>query len=132
MTAADDNLECLRAVYSQWERGNFQAGGELFANDIVYEPIADGRESFVGREAVNQQMREFLSQWSEFRVEARDFVQAGDLVVVTERQLGTGKSSGIAIEMAAFAVWTFRDGVVVRVRWETDRALAFGAAGVQE
>jgi hypothetical protein len=28
---AQDNIRRLRAVYDEWAKGNFQAGGELFA-----------------------------------------------------------------------------------------------------
>ena len=128
-----ENVERLRAVYSEWGRGNFSAGGELLASDVVYEPMAEGRQSYVGREAVAEQMREFLAQWSEFRVEAQEFEEVGDeVVLVTERQHGRGKSSGITTEMTDFAVWTFWQGLVVRVRWETDRDEALEAAGLSE
>jgi ketosteroid isomerase-like protein len=126
------NVEQLRALYLEWAQGNFRSGRELFAEDVIYEPMAEGRESYRGREAVSGHMREFLSQWSEFRVEARDLLDAGDVVLVTERQYGKGRTSGIATEMTDFAVWTFRDGVVVRVRWEADRAAALEAAGLSE
>jgi ketosteroid isomerase-like protein len=66
---------------------------------------------------------------SEFRIEAQEFVEVGEAVLVTERQYGKGQSSGIETEMTFYAAWTFRDGLVVRIRWETDRARALEAAG---
>jgi ketosteroid isomerase-like protein len=123
-----ENVDRLRAVYSEWAEGNFRAGGELLARDIVYEPMSDGRETYRGREAVERQMRDFLAQWSEFRVEAQEFVEVGEAVLVTERQYGKGRSSDIQVEMTFYTAWTFRDGLVVRVRWESDRAEALKAA----
>ena len=127
-----ENVERLRGVYSEWAKGDFRAGGELLARDVVFEPMSDGREAYHGRGAVESQMREFLAQWSEFRVEAQDFVEVGEAVLVTERQYGKGKSSGIETDATFYAVWIFRDGRVVRVRWETDHAKAFEAAGLSE
>jgi ketosteroid isomerase-like protein len=129
---SQEKIERLRALYSGWAQGNFRAGGELLAPDVIFEPMSDGHEAYIGREAVAEQMREFLAQWSEFRVEAQEMVEVGETVLVTERQYGKGKSSGIETEMTFYAVWTFRDGLAVRIRWESDRARALEAAGLEE
>jgi ketosteroid isomerase-like protein len=124
---SQENVERLRDVYSAWAKGDFRAGGELLAPDVVFEPMSDGRQAYRGRGAVENQMREFLAQWSEFRVEAHDFEEVGDAVLVTERQYGKGKGSGIETEGTFYAVWIFHDGRVIRVKWETDRAKALGS-----
>jgi ketosteroid isomerase-like protein len=121
---SEENVTRLRALYDDMGRGTFNTAGDLIADDIVYEPVGDGREAYVGRDAFGAQFREFLGQWSEFRIEALDFEDLGDAVLVTERQSGTGRASGIEAQMTFFAVWTFRDGVVVRARWDTNRASA--------
>lgn len=77
-------------------------------------------------------MRGFLAQWSDCRIEGEAFVEVGDTILVTERQHATGKSSGIETAMTAYCVWTFRDGLVVRARWEIDRAIALEAVGLSE
>src|SRR6476659_4333198 len=128
---SQENVERLQAVYSEWARGNFRPGGQLFAPDVAFEALTDGRAA-IGRDAVEGYMREFLAHWTEFRIEAEDFVEAGEAILVTERQHGTGKSSGVDAEMTVYSVWTFRDGVVVRVRWEIDRASPLEAAGLSE
>jgi ketosteroid isomerase-like protein len=129
---SQENVERLRAVYSEWAQGNFQAGRELFADDVVFEPMSDGRKAYVGPEAVADQMRDFFAQWSEFTIEAQEFAEVGEAVLVTERQYGKGKSSGIETEMTFYSAWIFRDGLVVRALWETDRARALEAAGLRE
>ena len=121
-------VERLRAVYAEWARGNLRAGGELFADDILFEPLSDGRSVYVGREAVARQMREFLAQWSDFRIEAAELAEVGDAVVVTERQRARGSSSGIETEMTFYAVWIFREDLVARVRWESERETALELA----
>lgn len=123
-----ENVERLRAVYSEWARGNMRAGGELFAPEVLFEPASDGRASALGRESVEAYMRDFLAQWSKFRIDAEEFVEIGETIVVTEHQHGTGKISGLSTEQIFYSVWTFRDGRVVRARWEADRARALEAA----
>ena len=125
---SDDDLEAVRGVYAAFAKGDLAAATELFADDILFEPMSDGRQAFVGLEAVGRQMREFLSHWEDFRVEAEEFRRVGDSIVVTERQRGRGKASGVETESTFYAVWTFRGGSAVRVRWETDEAAALSAA----
>jgi ketosteroid isomerase-like protein len=129
---SQENVERLRAMYGEWARGNFRAGGELFSPEAVFETITDGRSAAIGADAIEGYMREFLAQWSEFRIAAEEFVEVGETVLVTERQHGTGKSSGAETEMTAYSAWTFCDGLVDRVRWRTDRASALEAAGLPE
>jgi ketosteroid isomerase-like protein len=131
-----ENVERLRVVYAEWAKGNFRAGRELFAPDVSFEQGADGRAA-LGRDAIEGYMRDFLAQWSEFRIDAEDFVQAGETgasetILVTERQHGTGKSSGIGTEQTVYAVWTFRDNLVIRVRWDMNREDVLEAAGLSE
>jgi ketosteroid isomerase-like protein len=126
---SEENVERLRSIYAEWALGNVKVGADLYAPDAVFEPIADGRES-LDRAGFERFMREFLAQWDGFESEAEDFRDLGDKVLVTERQRATGKSSGIEIDMTAYAIWTFRDGLVARVRWEIDWERAEEAAGL--
>ena len=70
---SQENVEKLRPVYREWARGNLRAGRELFAPDVRYEAEAPGQGPVIGTEAIENQMREFLAQWSEFRIEAEAF-----------------------------------------------------------
>ena len=116
----ESNRERLEELYREWAKGNFRAGTELFAPDISFETVSDGLEA-IGREGIAGFMREFLAVWNDFRIEAAEIEDRGDEVIVTERQSGTGKASGIAMDQTNYAIWTFRDGLVVRIRWTFDR-----------
>jgi ketosteroid isomerase-like protein len=115
---AQSNRARIEAVYREWAQGNFRAGGKLFSPDVAFEALSDGR-SAIGRDAIAGYMPEFLGQWSEFRIAAELIEERGDQVVVTERQRGTGRARGIELDMTSYAVWTFRNAEVVRVRWST-------------
>jgi ketosteroid isomerase-like protein len=126
----EENIERLKAVYAEWAKGNLAAAWELYAPDISYEPISDGLEAFP-LEEIQDVTREFLAQWKDFRVEAEEFEQVGDTILVTERQGGVGRSSGIEIYQTDYAAWTFRDGLVTRLRWRMDRDAALGAPSAE-
>jgi ketosteroid isomerase-like protein len=129
---SEEIVERLRAVYTEWAKGNFRAGGELFAPDAVLEQIAEPGSVYRGRDAIADYIREFLAQWSEFRIEAEEVIDAGVVVIVAERQYATGKASGVETETTFYSVWTFDNGLVVKVRRELDRESALEAAGLSE
>jgi ketosteroid isomerase-like protein len=128
---AEDDLLALRQLYEEFANGNFGKGSELFAPDVVFEPSPE-RSAIHGLESIIAYMRDFLAQWSDYRVEAQEFIEAGDSIVVTERQYATGEWSAIETVKSFYAVWTFRDGLVAHVRWDDDRDTALAAAGLAE
>ena len=134
---SQENVERLRALYVEWARGDFRRG-DLFADDWEFAPWrAVGDWPARGKDAATKQFREFLSEWRGFRIIAEDFndlgvTPEGDVVLVTERQYGTGRGSGVAVDATFYAIWTFRDERVTSARWYTDRTKALEAAGLSE
>jgi ketosteroid isomerase-like protein len=126
---SEENIARLRAVYDDWGKGNLKPGGEIYAHDASFQPIADGRE-VLDLEGFRRFMHEFLAQWEGFAMEATDFRDLGDTVLVTEHQRARGKRSGIEMEQTNYAVWKFRDGLVISVRWEIELEAAERAAGI--
>ena len=49
-------------------------------------------------------------------------------MVVVARERGRGKGSGIAVDVHTGAVWSFRDGMVVKVQLYEEPEQAFEAA----
>src|ERR1700751_1369868 len=123
------NVATLRAVYDEWAKGNLRPGDEIYAPDVVFRPLIEGRQT-LDRTGFEGFMREFLEQWDGFTIEAEDFLDLGSTVLVTERQRATGKTSGIETEQVFYVVCTFRDGLVVGARWEADLGEAREAAGL--
>jgi ketosteroid isomerase-like protein len=134
---SDENVESLRRLYADWERGDFGAGWDLFASDVFFDPGSPGDKPVLGLERVVAHFRDFLSQCESFRVVPQDFSAAGrtdagdEVVLVTERQYGTGSVSRVPIDQTFYAAWTFRAGIVVAVSWKTQRKTALEAAGLQ-
>ncbi len=131
-----ENVEVVREVYDEWALGNMRAGVELFDASVAFEsfmPDADERVSVTGVEEVELFMREFLAQWRDFRIVGDEFLPAGDdMVFVAGHQTATGRESGIAVNDSLHSVWTFRQGVVVRLLFDRDRREALDAAGLPE
>ena len=129
-------MEAVRRIYSEWQRGNFAEGPDLFDPEILFESVMpDSSERIVanGPEGIEAFMRDFLTQWRDYRMIGEDFRQLGDDTVLVEgRQAGIGRRSGVSVEVPIYSVWTLRDGKVTRLIVEFDRQKALEAAGLRE
>lgn len=116
------DLEKLETLYEGWARGDYSRA-DLFHPDMkvesfgMGEPIeADSYDGFV------EVMRDWLAAWERpIRIDAEEFVQSGDRILVFVRWSGRGKGSGAQIEADGAHLWTFRDGLVVHYRVYRDR-----------
>ncbi len=130
-----ENLEVVRRIYEQWEKGNFHAGGDLWDRHVVFMPAPDLPEigDYRGPEEVLEFMREFLKPWATYTIAADALIEAGDSVVVATSQRGVGRESGVVTDPEEqFHVWTFRGHRVVRFEAFRERAEALGAVGLSE
>jgi ketosteroid isomerase-like protein len=68
----------------------------------------------------------------DLRVEADEFVDAGDSVVVVFRQIARGRASGAELTSRFAFVYGFRDGKISSVDGYPTRADALEAVGLRE
>jgi ketosteroid isomerase-like protein len=130
VSASETDLGTLKALYEDWGRGDFSGHTEIFHPEMAAETFGMGEpiraESYDG---FLDTMREWLSTWERpLRIEAEDFIQAGDRILVLIHWTGRGKGSGVEIEGRGAHLWTFRDGLVARHETYRDRDQAKGRA----
>ena len=127
-----ENLDLVRSIYADWERGDFgrvfQTASE-WAHPESEMVIADGpvAGSFTGVPEAEESIYGMLGAWEEIRFEAEEYRELDDeRVLVLEHRRGRGKGSGAETRTKAASVFHFRDGKVTRVviYWDRDRALA--------
>ena len=97
--------------------------------------MPDSRERVTahGLDEIQAFMREVFVHARDYRLTGEEFRAAADgKVFVSGRQAATGRRSGIDVEGPGFTVWTFRNGKVTRLVFETDREKALEAAGLSE
>ena len=70
--------------------------------------------------------------WEDFRLEPLEFIDAGDKVVVSHLIHGSGKGSGVDVELPSTSVYTLRGSKVIESRMYRDHAEALEAAGLSE
>jgi ketosteroid isomerase-like protein len=65
-------------------------------------------------------------------MEPEQFRAVGDQVAVVVQYRARGRGSGVEVEGRESALWTLRDGKVVRYAWFHGPAEALEAAGLEE
>ena len=127
---ASSNLDLVRSIYADWERGDFGSAG--WADPDVELVFADGPapSKWTGLSGMAEGMREFLTSWGEFQAVADEYRALDDeRGLVLDHRHARGKASGLdVVEPSATGATVFyvRDGRAFRliIYWDRDRALA--------
>ena len=131
-----ENVEIVRKAfaYEYLDRGGRADAATYFTADFQMNPIEGfgDEELTFGRNAIRQNFERWASAWEGLEVNAEEFVDAGDRVLVTIHHRGRGKASGMEIDARFFVVYMLREGKVARVDEFRELANALEAAGLSE
>ena len=124
----------VRRVYNAAGRSDWNTLAELLDPDFEFRGTVGGlEEGRIARGA--QQFREVfekedLDAWDERRFEPEEFIDAGDCVVVVQREYRRGRGSGVELETETAIVFEVRGGRVVRIQGYMDPVSALEAVGL--
>jgi ketosteroid isomerase-like protein len=136
---SEENVELVRRVYDANARGDAAAVLALYdpkvewdisrapARDLLGEPHV-----FHGHDGLRGFFRAWYEAWGHVEADLEDLIDAGVQVISVETTRGRGRASGVEVELPHAAVWTVRDGKIIRVVWFGTRAEALEAAGLSE
>jgi ketosteroid isomerase-like protein len=128
-----ENVEIVRQVYADWERGDFREP-DCFDPGISVvwaDPMFARQAESGGLQELSRSMAEFLDAWDDATATAEQLLDAGDKVVVSCVWRARGKTSGVTVESPQGSVWTLRDGKVIRMENYPDPSAALEAAGLR-
>jgi uncharacterized protein len=131
---AEEDIEALRRVYDEWGTGNFRPVTDVYGADMEWgwsDEFLDLAGVTRGSEGPSDRLLGWLDQWEHWRVEAEEFILAGDFVVVMCRYIGRGKGSGVDVDTQGAHVWKIRNGRATRLEVFSDRTKALESAGVR-
>src|SRR5947209_8677315 len=122
-----ENLELVRSIYAEWERGDFPAQPEWADPAISFE-VPDGPEPSIRTGiAAAPGVEGFVELWETLRFIAEEYRELDDgSVLVLSRMRGRGKGSGVEVDQPRAGLFQVCDGQVTRLAlyWDRDRALA--------
>jgi ketosteroid isomerase-like protein len=129
-----DNLDLVRAIYADWERGDFSRSD--WADPLIEFVYAGGPEpaSWSGVAAMNARWGEWLRDWDGFRAKAVEYVVVDDArVLAIVHNTGRGKTSGVELEQQSVGnLFEIRGGRVTRLVVYLDFALARSDLGLED
>jgi len=135
---SEENVELLREMYGGW-RGQWvqtslaQLGESLHPQAELHQAreIPDA-EDYYGRGEFLRGMRRWLEDWDDFRYLPEEVIDLGERAFMRVRVSGRARTSGIELDLDAFHLWTFRDGMPWRCEVFLDEKTARAAARLSE
>jgi ketosteroid isomerase-like protein len=131
---SQENVEIVRAIYEEWDKGNFRAGLDFYDPYVVYVPPANNPDAgcYTGIESFREFTRDFLGAWTNLSVAAEEFIEAEGSVVVGTHWRAQGQGSGVDTDLRDWTVWSFRGPKVIRIDQFSEREEALKAVGLSE
>jgi hypothetical protein len=133
---SQENLDLVRSIYADWERGDSTSSG--WAHPQIEVVFADGPNpgSWTGLAGLAEGWLDVLRAWEHFHPAVDQYRELEDgQILVLVRWRGRGKRSGVQVgETGAKGAQLFRlgGGMVRRLVTYLDRERAFADLGVSE
>ena len=129
-------MEIVREAFEAFLGGDQEKTARLVDPGVEFHGTVGGlQEGQVahGQSQIEQEFEEVdLEAWEERRLEAEEFIDAGDDVVVLLHEHRRGRGSGVELEAKTAVVVAVSGGRVVRIQGYMDRDAALEAAGLSE
>ena len=128
---SEENSQIVLRALEAWNRGDLELALSFVDPEIEVEvalgSLSDG--TYHGHAGLTKFLTEFWREFGTFRTEPHECVLVGDEVLLGVRHTGTGKGSGIAVDMWSWQVLTIHSGKVIRWRNFRTRENALEASG---
>jgi ketosteroid isomerase-like protein len=107
---------------------------ELLAEDAEWVNPHDTVEPGTrrGADSFNAAISAVFDTWDDVRFDTERVIDNGDDVVALGQLCGRVEGAGTEVASAHGEIWTFRDGLVVRMRWFNSHQETLEAGGLRE
>ena len=129
-----ENVEIALAAVEAWNRGDRAAFKILFDEEAEFYPLRaqlEG-ESYRGHDGMWRLLREVAEDFDNVRFEIDEARDAGEQVVGIGRFRARGRASGVDLDVPLGALTKVRRGKIFYLRFFSEPADAFEAAGISE
>ena len=133
---SQENVRLVRKAFQAFLAGDQEKAAQLLDPDVEFRGTVGGLQegqTAHGQAEIDETFEaEDLEAWEERRLEAEEFIDAGDEVVVLLHEYRRGRGSGVELEGKTAVVISVSGGRVSRIQGYLDRGAALEAAGVRE
>ncbi len=128
-----ENIQLIRKLVEAFNVRDIDSVLQDMQPDVELHPLRAQleRKAYRGHDGVREMLADFDQDWESIQVNAEEFRDADDEVVVLGRLRARGRASGIDLDVPMGFVWTLRDGKVLRIRSFSDQTDALRAAGLE-
>ena len=138
MSAGSEFGRALRTLYEEgnraWNEGDFERAYQTLGEESEYElaPTWPQTRPLRGRDEVVKFFEDFRETFPDARAGPLEFVEVSERrLIVGFPVVGTGRASGVRIDMEVWQVWHLGEAhMPIRVNEYADRAAALRAAGI--
>jgi ketosteroid isomerase-like protein len=127
--ASPQPAEVIRALYGDWSNGDFGSSVDVFHPDVLFKSAVH-ENPVRGLTAMAVSIGDILSTVNEWTLHLEDLIEDGEHVLVRERQLATGRTSGLPLTTTLHVAFRVQDAHVTEALWFEDRDDAVAAAGI--
>jgi ketosteroid isomerase-like protein len=131
-----ENVVLVKRNVEAYRRGDIDAFLEDVSDDVELDfSTVRGpyRGVYRGREGARELVATFMEAWASITWLSTEYIEVGDKVVLAARARFHGRGSDVEVEGGGMgAVYTLRDGRIVRYQQLQSKAEALEAAGLPE
>jgi ketosteroid isomerase-like protein len=127
-------LDQIKEGLALFNSGDYERSLEHLSATVEWDTtdaVPDGR-LYRGREEVLGFWTGLPERWDDFRIEAEEWIEGDDVVLMLGRLEARGIDSGVPVRNSWDQVWRTAAGEVVRCANYSDRAKAWRASGLSE
>jgi ketosteroid isomerase-like protein len=133
-----ENVEIVRQVYEAVGRRDADSVFALYDPDVEWDGsrgtpfgMLTTTAVYHGHDGLRKFFRHWYEAWGDIEEHEDELIDAGEHVVSVSRFRAKGRASGLQVEVSdRVAVWTLRDGKIIRVVWFLTRGEALEATGL--
>ena len=130
---SQENVDTLALILDQLFNGRRIDPGLLAADaEWVNPPEAVEPGTRQGADSFNRAIANVFAAWDDVRFETERVIGNGEDVVALGRLRGHIHGPGMEVESPHGQIWSFRDGLVIRMRWFNTHHETLEFAGVRD
>jgi ketosteroid isomerase-like protein len=130
-----EDLEIIRRMYREWNRGDVLQLVDLFDTEVEVRPALGAflaSTVYRGHDGVAAWYAETWEPWAELRAEPRRFLDAGERTVVVVGLYARVPGGQVDVDTEIAHVVTISDGRIVRLDGYDDPEVALRTVGLSE
>jgi ketosteroid isomerase-like protein len=114
---AESLLDRIRAGYSAWNEDDLDKTLAFLADDVEWLTSASfpgTRPVYRGHEGFKEFWGHLHEPWEDVHVEIESYTREGEVAILRIRFHGTGKASGVSVDLPWFQVVVIEDDLIKR------------------